>query len=200
MTTQTATAHRFILETFAKTGRSPGLEQIRDRFGLDNTGAAEALVSELEQTGSIHRNAGDAQITHAYPFSNEPTAHRVHLETAVEVYSMCAVDALGIPFMLKQDGEIRSVCAHCGAGVRVAISAGQVSASSPDGLVVWFPQARQGCVAATDLCPAVNFFCTAEHVEAWKQDQPDHSGELLSLEQAVERGRVIFERLMPDKD
>jgi len=196
MTTETDALHRFILETFADTGGSPSLGQISERFELNSTSDAEALVTGLEQEGSINRIAGDTHITHAYPFSNELTSHKVLLDTGVEVYSMCAVDALGIPFMLRRDARIASVCSHCHGDVRVAISAKKVESSSPANLVVWFPRVQPGCVPATDLCPEVNFFCSEEHLEAWRQDQPEHQGELLSLGQAVERGRVIFESML----
>jgi len=71
--------HQFILETFAKTGRSLTLENIQREFTLSGIEEADSLVAKLERQGSVHRNSGDRVITHAYPFSNEPTAHRVQL-------------------------------------------------------------------------------------------------------------------------
>jgi hypothetical protein len=187
--------HLFILESFAKTGRSPSLESIRARFDLATIDDAEAQVSALERSGAIHRNAGDAAITHAYPFSNEPTAHRVRLADGPEVYSMCAIDALGVPFMLRRDADIASSCAECGAGVRIEVRGQEIMRHEPAETVVWLGERAEGCVAATDLCPDLNFFCSPEHLGRWRDDAGAR-GEQLSLAEALARGREVFERLM----
>ena len=114
--------HRFILETFATAGRSPSLEDIRARFELETVEEAESRVAQLEAAGAIHRMPDDRSITHAYPFSNEPTSHRVQLDSGPRVFAMCAIDALGMPFMLKRDAEIESSCIECGSAVRVRIA------------------------------------------------------------------------------
>lgn len=198
MAASLAETHRFILEAFAETGRSPSLDQIKDHLGLGSAEEAEALVAKLQEQGAVHRADGDSLITHAYPFSNEPTNHKVRLNAGVEVFSMCAVDALGIPFMLKQDGKIASACGHCSGEVDVTISSGKLTFASPDGLIVWFPSAQAGCVPATDLCPEINFFCSEEHLAMWRSEQPDHDGESLTLDQAVERGKLIFGPLLEE--
>src|SRR5215831_684656 len=108
MIPQGGALHRFILETFARTGHSPTLEDIQHKFVLSSIKEADSRVAELERRGSVHRNPGDREITHAYPFSNEPTSHRVQLANGPQVYAMCAIDALGMPFMLKKDAKIRS--------------------------------------------------------------------------------------------
>jgi hypothetical protein len=53
------TIHQFILATFAATGCAPTLAAIQDRFGLVSIDEADARVTELEQKGCVHRNAGD---------------------------------------------------------------------------------------------------------------------------------------------
>lgn len=195
---QGGAVHRFILETFAKTGRSPALEDVRSRFDLESAQDAEALLADLERRGSIHRNAGDPFITHAYPFSNEPTQHRVRLEGGPEVYAMCAIDALGMPFMLKQDAEIASACEQCGGDIELRISNGEITRKAPGEIVVWYGVAGEGCVVATDLCPDLNFFCSSEHLEMWTKERPSRAGDMLTLDQALERGRQSFEKLMQD--
>ena len=198
MIPQGGAVHRFILETFAQTGRSPALEDIRSQFDLESLQDAEAMLSDLERRGSIHRNSGDPFITHAYPFSNEPTRHRVRLAAGPEVYAMCAIDALGMPFMLKQDAEIASACEQCGGDIELRISNGQIIRKAPVGIVVWYGVLEEGCVVATDLCPDLNFFCSSEHLEAWAEERTSRAGDMLTLEQALERGRQSFEKLLQD--
>src|SRR5713226_4547728 len=139
MIPQGGTLHRFILEMFARTGHSPTLEDIRREFALPRVEEADSLVTELERRGSVHRNPGDRAITHAYPFSNEPTSHQVQLVDGPQVYAMCAVDALGMPFMLKKDAKIHSACAQCRGEIQIQIQSGQITQQRPKGTVVWFP-------------------------------------------------------------
>ena len=189
--------HRFILETFAATGHSPSLEDIRAHFALGSIEEAEARVAKLEAAGAIHRTAGDASITHAYPFSNEPTGHSVQLDPGVRVFAMCAIDALGMPFMLKRDAQIESACIECASPVRVQIQAATIRQHSPAGLMVWLADQPEGCVVAIDICPNLNFFCSREHLERW-QRRTASSGRQLTLAEAVGYGRKVFEALLDD--
>lgn len=52
---------------------------------------------------------GEGAIGVAYPFSGRPTPHRVRLGPAAEANAMCAIDALGIPFMVGTSAEIVSL-------------------------------------------------------------------------------------------
>jgi hypothetical protein len=192
--------HRFILETFATAGRSPTLEEIRVHFTLPTLGEADAMVAALVRSGAIHRNPGDPAITHAYPFSNEPTAHRVQLAGGPDVYAMCAIDALGMPFMLRRDAEIASACAQCGAAVRVGVRDGVVGTYEPRGTVVWLADRTEGCVAATDLCPDLNFFCTTEHLRLWATADSGRTGQRLTFDEALAHGRQVFEGLLYGRD
>ncbi len=196
MIPQGGALHRFILEVFAKTGRLPTLEDIQREFALSSREKADSLVAELERRGSVHRSPGDQEITHAYPFSNEPTPHRVQLVKRPQVYAMCAVDALGMPFMLRRDAEIRSTCAHCGGEIQIQVQTEQITRHSPEDVVVWFPTVTEQCVVATDLCPALNFFCSPAHLQQWSAEHPERHGQLLTLPQAVEYGQKTFEPLL----
>lgn len=192
--------HQFVLETFAATGQSPTLEQIRERFSLRTLSEADAMVAALERAGSIHRNPGDGAITHAYPFSNEPTAHRVRLADGPEVFAMCAIDALGMPFMLRKDADVLSTCVGCGAEVRVNVRDGHVTAHTPPDVAVWLGEMSEGCVAATDLCPDLNFFCSPACIDAWTSAHPEKHGQRLNLDEALTRGRQVFEGLLYGTD
>ncbi len=196
MIPQGGSLHRFILETFAKTGHAPTLKTIQREFALPSLEEAHSLVAELERRGAIHRNPGDHAITHAYPFSNEPTAHRVQLADGPQVYAMCAIDALGMPFMLKQEAKIRSACAQYSGEVQIQVQAGQITQQSPERILVWLPTVTERCVAALDLCPEVNFFCSPEHLKQWNAEHPEHHGQLLTLAQALEYGRKTFATLL----
>ena len=196
LTEQMDQIHRFILETFIKTGNSPTHQDIAEKFSLSDENKAELLLSELEKSRAIHRDPGDEYVTYAYPFSNKPTSHKVRLSTGVEVYSMCAVDALGIPLMVRVDAEIYSECHHCQTLTKVTVVNGEIENFEPSSIVVGYRLAGDGCISAVDLCPNINFFCSPDHLRDWNDANPERAAEELTLDQAFESGRFNFEELL----
>src|SRR5215207_11592510 len=73
--------------------------------GLD----PDAVLARLEEQDLLVRDPATGAIVSLYPFSGVPTPHRVTVAGGNAVYSMCAIDALGIPFMLGTDAVIESV-------------------------------------------------------------------------------------------
>jgi len=196
LTDRLAELHRFILESFVASGHSPTLADVQHRFGLSDEESAENMLAELEATRAIHRASGDPLATHAYPFSNEPTPHRVQLASGVQVYAMCAVDALGIPFMLNTDARIESGCSHCGQSITVAVQDGALAEHAPESLLVGYMPLDCCTTPATEQCPNINFFCSPEHLDEWMENHRGEELKTLSLSQALERGREIFGAMM----
>ena len=191
-----AELHQFILKSFAERGRSPSLIEVQHQFSLDDESSAEHLIARLEETKAIHRNPGDPLVTHAYPFSNEPTPYQVMLSTGTEIYAMCAVDALGIPFMLNQDARISSHCKHCNQAVGVHVKDGTLEEHAPDSLLVGYMPLSCCSTPATEQCPHINFFCSQEHLDAWMNQHPEEELKPLAMPDALERGRQIFGNMM----
>ncbi len=75
----------------------------------------------------VQRDPSRGTIRAAYPFSGVPTVHRVTLladfagDSPIELYAMCALDALGIPLILRRDAFVTSVDALTGEAVRVLV-------------------------------------------------------------------------------
>lgn len=193
---QVELAHRFILEAFARTGRSPSLADIQRQFELPTEDDALILLEELQGRGLIHRRPGDSSVTHAYPFSNVATKHRVRISGGPEVFAMCAIDALGIPFMLNRNATISSACEQCGRDISVEIANKSVVSSTPAGMFVWVGQVTAGCVPANDLCPDLNFFCAAGELDTWRTARDGREGTILTLDEAVITARRSFEHLL----
>lgn len=134
-----------------------------------------------------------------YPVSGVPTSHRVTTAGAKPVYSMCAVDALGIPFMLERDAVIESVDPTDGTPIRVEIR---------DGVASWQPATAAVLTAALEdvvgpkaanCCPIMHFFATAAAAEAYRLAHPQAKGRVLTQEEAVEHGMRYFGSLLnPD--
>lgn len=67
----------------------------------------------------------------------------------------------------------------------------QIEAGVPEAdldLVLWLPTASCSHVV-TQFCPDVNFFCSREHLEAWRSQAGELVGETLSADEASELGR-----------
>ena len=110
-------------------------------------------------------------------------------------YAMCAIDALGMPFMLGQGVRIRSTCYFCGTPVTVDIAEGVLQGFSPSTLAVWLSE-QDGCCVAEVRCPVMNFFCEEAHLQAWHATTPQERGGSLTLLEALEVGRAAFGALL----
>lgn len=186
--------YRWVLRTFAE-GRRPEVEDLcnsASRLDVD----VETAMATLAREDLVHQDPRSGELLVAYPFSGRPTAHRVRLPEGREVDAMCAVDALGMPFMLGAEGEIVSRDPLTGEEIWVRID--------PADGVWWEPQTAVVLAAATGAsgpsvstcCSFINFFASAESAGRYLGEKPALRGETLSITEAVEAGRLIFGDLL----
>jgi Alkylmercury lyase len=190
--------YRWILRAFAEHGKPPvdTLSEVDSSLGLD----VERSLARLAEEDLVHRDPRNGEIIVAYPFSGAPTTHRVTLDRGSEVYAMCAVDALGIPFMLGEPAEISSTDPVTGGEIATRVA--------PEGVLDWQPQTTvvlwggtrcEGPSAAT-CCQFVHFFSSPENARAYMAERRQMTGEILAMPTAAEAGRVIFgDVLTPDE-
>ncbi|MER5795240.1 alkylmercury lyase family protein [Streptomyces sp. NPDC001980] len=185
--------HQAVLRSFTATGQAPQTATLTP-FAASAGRPAHEVLAELAREDFLTLDA-NGQIRAAYPFSAVPTAHRVTLESGVSMWSMCAIDALGIPEMLGTDAVIASPDPVTGEPVTV---------SSENGHMVWEPDSavvvagRRSCSgpAAAVCCDALNFFTSADSARSWLEQHPDVQGKTLSQQQAAKIGRQIFGPLL----
>jgi Alkylmercury lyase len=186
--------YRWILRAFAKY-RKPsydGLVEVASSHGLD----VDDVLARLTEEDLVHRDPRDGQIVVAYPFSGTPTAHRVRLDGGSHTYAMCAVDALGIPFMLDAAAEITSRDPLTGEEIAVRVEPGVTLDWRPQSAVVlWGGTSSDGLSAAT-CCQFVHFFASAESANGYIVERPQMTSEILAMPAAAEAGRVIFGDLL----
>jgi len=185
----------FILQFFIRTGSSPSIPAITAKFKITEPIELDGYLSMLEKEGSIYRDSTTGDILAAYPFSATPTTHRVFFGESQQVYAMCAIDALGIPFMLNTDASISSTCAHCGRDMSVSIAGGKIATNS-DEMVVVYTAPQTKCCAATEQCPFINFFCSPVHAQVWQSSYPHLKMETITLLEAVKRSKAGFGNLI----
>jgi DNA-binding transcriptional MerR regulator len=182
--------HRAILHAFATTGNPPSpieLEQV-------TAGSAAAVLKTLHDLDAI-RLTSYGEIAVAYPFSATPTRHRVRIGDRVEVYAMCAVDALGIAPMVGADTLIASVDVTNDRPITVVTRDGR-STWDAAGAVV-FIGADPGVGPSADCCcDYLNFFADRSAGDAWVGAHPAVPGQLISQVEAEELAAQLFGHLL----
>ena len=184
-----------VLRSFARTGEPPAVAEIAAAAELAEAEARASLAS-LAQRDLLALDAAGG-VAAAYPFSAAATPHRVTLRggAARPVFALCAIDALGMGAMLGADAVVESACARCGAPVRVALGdrGRRLESVAPATAAVWSGIRYAGGCAARSGCLLKPFFCSPEHLEAWRAaHMPDGLGYRLSVAAAHEVGMALF--------
>ncbi|MER5760586.1 alkylmercury lyase family protein [Streptomyces sp. NPDC002082] len=182
-----------VLRHFASTGRAPEESWLEPIAATAGRTAGEVLA-ELAREDFLTLDR-DGQISAAYPFSAVPTAHRVTIDGGVRVWSMCAIDALGIPPMLGTDAVITSTDPVTGEKITVTSRAGHTVWEPPSAVVFVGRRSCSGPAAAV-CCDALNFFKDTATARSWAALHPDVTGQVVGQERAQEIGRQTFGALL----
>jgi hypothetical protein len=89
----------------------------------------------------------------------------------LQVYAMCAIDALGLPFMLGTDAVITSTDPHNREPIQVTIVDRGVTFRPPGTVVVYAATAAIGRSVDT-CCSTINFFTSPDSAQAWIAAHP----------------------------
>lgn len=187
---------RIILELFARLGRPPLLHEIGKETGL-SVENIRTLVAELQAHDLLGSDPSADVVLYAYPFTGEPTEHRVRLRGR-ELHAVRAIDALGIAAMVRTDVVIESSCQACGSRIEIATAQGgkSLNHARPVDAVVWYDLAYSGRAAAS-CCPAIAFFCSDAGLQQWLTAQvPQRAGHRLTLDDALQVSRALFEPVL----
>jgi alkylmercury lyase len=126
-----------------------------------------------------------------------PTRHRFEV-AGRRLHTWCAWDTLFLPTLLGQEARVESTCPLTGTEVRLTVGSGGVHAAEPASLLVSFP--RPASTVASDItasfCCHVHFLAGRDAAEAWLAE--NQGGLTLSLEDAVELGRLATQPLLED--
>lgn len=182
---------KYMLREFAANGRVPSTEKIMEELRLFSVDVVNQTIEKLQKYDIITRNRDE--IISAYPFSATKTRHRVIFDDGHAVYALCATDALGIHFMLGTDITILSECPECEKEMRIVVKGGKIESFNPDGIIEFVSNRERGVCTAETLCPFINFFCSEKDLKEWREKNSEYkNGEIYSLSDALEHGRIIF--------
>jgi Alkylmercury lyase len=182
-----------VLRGFAATGRPPERAELEDTARHHGITAGQALATLA--SADVLGLDGEGRIRMAYPFSAAPTPHVVAIAGGPRVYSMCAIDALGIPAMLGTDAVITSSDPLTGEPVTVTFTGGRAS-WDPPGAVVF-----DGCTncdgpAEQVACGYLNFFASPAGAREWADRHPEVTGRVLDQARAETLGAQTFGSLL----
>jgi Alkylmercury lyase len=185
--------HRRLVRAFAD-GSAPSASRVEDwagELGLD----ADEAAAELARHDLVHRDPGSGAVTVAYPFSAAPTRHCVRLSSGTEVFAMCAIDALGVAFMLEEGTTIVSADPATGERIDISLPLDAPSVWSPNEAVVVAGSHGNGTSRAC-TCPHTNFAASPTHADTLLETDPAVVGEVLTMPDAIARGREAFGPLL----
>jgi hypothetical protein len=157
----------------------------------------DATLRELAARDLLQRDGRTGEITCANPFSGRSTPHVVEVDGTRPVFAMCALDALGIPFMLDRRARIRSRDPVTGQSVVVKV---QPAA----GRAVWEPPSAVITVGRFDgdgpllhtCCGVTHLLTSTEAATRYLGAQAGLRGEVLGQQEAVEAARGMFGGLL----
>jgi hypothetical protein len=187
---------RTLIELFGVFGRPPSVVEISQQVDMSPEQAG-AHLAELQALDLLEADRTSGTIVYAYPFSSQATEHHVELNGHV-LHALCAIDALGVGGMLRVDVAIASSCRLCGSLIEIRTDqAGQaIGYARPDDALVWYDFAYDQ-TAARSCCPSIAFFCSDEHLQQWLASRiPPRAGFRLTLAEAMEVGRAVFEPVL----
>lgn len=219
--------YQAVLLAFPATGGPPDRATLR-ALARRHAVPLEATLARMAQQDLVQRDPSTGAIRAAYPFSGVPTAHHVTLlatpadssaSTPMDLYAMCALDALGIPLMLRRDALVTSVDPITNEPIRVAVrqaraaplaqmpqvspDAADNAADLDDWAADWEPTTAvvfarpeehecAGGVAAGSCCPLTNFFVTNEQAERWAEGHGSAEDVVLTQDEALRRAYTLF--------
>jgi Alkylmercury lyase len=182
--------YRWILRSFAS-GQHPSLDDITGAASEHGVHDVEGALRHMVEFDLIQRDTA-GMITCAYPFSSVPTNHVVTLDNGVRLYSMCAVDALGVPAMLGTGGVISTSDPISGVSISIAIDAEGNTHPDPKEAVVLCAIANGPGPLSSMCCPLVNTFESEADAAAFLEMHPELQGPILTIPDAVACGEAVF--------
>jgi Alkylmercury lyase len=157
-----------------------------------------AALAALAAADLVHTDPATGTIAVAYPFSGRPTPYRVDLAGGPALFAMCAVDALGIPQMLRRDGQISSVDPTSGQPITVEVHAGAWRFQPATTVVLSGRKAAgDACDTAAEwCCPFINFHTDPKAADTYLRAHPGMTATLFGQAEAVQAAGQAFGGLL----
>lgn len=161
-------------------------DQIEQYFEKDMTDLN--YIELIKNSGHLSFDENNKLIG-AYPISPSSTDYEISLEGIGEGYSMCAVDALGVPYTFMRKTIIRTIDKSTGNPLEIVIDPNTENQEILNIFVTYqdTPDKLQGSKSAANVqCPTINFY-------SMKKDIPNNL-QIWTYSQALKYAKVRFGR------
>ena len=176
--------------------------QVRDRLLMtgraveaDDLPAVDAAafhqgITELAAADLVVADAGHSRVLGVYPVTTEATDHRLDID-GVQLFAMCAVDALAVAPVTGDKVQIDSRCAVSGEAVRIRQAGEALESAEPAGVQVGIAWQDTGGCAAHSLCRDMVFLADPRIAADWHAAGAGMRS-IYTLHEALALGRAFF--------
>ncbi len=126
----------------------------------------EEVPSALDNLGSAVVRDRDGNVVEISGLSLNPTPHRFRIGGRT-LFTWCAQDAIGFPFLFGQTVQIDSTDPVNGAKIRLKVAPTGVEELEPDTAVVSWSETSDPTNLRESFCNQVNFFSSPETASEW---------------------------------
>ena len=187
--TELQTLHRNILLNFAYSGQALNVEN-------------KEQLEILSKNDLIVWDDQSNKIIGAYPFSLKETAHHVSLNIAdgttdgiVELYAMCAFDAVSIAPVFGISTKIISHCHSTKEKIEINQDANTIKSIKPsEDIYIGIKWQQTGSCAAESLCMEMVFLKDKKVAKEWESS--DENINVFPLDEAIEFSINYFKPLI----
>lgn len=102
----------------------------------------QQCIKEMADQGILVINEQRA-VVGSHGLSLIPSDHRLSIN-GQNLFTWCAVDAVGIPAALETDAAVRSKCFQCSQPIEITMSGGEVRSSNHTDIRIWVIEADLG--------------------------------------------------------
>jgi hypothetical protein len=174
-----------------RTGHAIAPSDLADLLDAPPEKIATAL-DDLVRVGLIERDLAGTVIG-AHGLTLTETRHHLVLDRIV-LHTWCALDAVGVPAALGVDADIATRCGWCDQPLTLTMRAGT---AEPVEAVLWLP--REPCTNVRQhFCSQANLFCGHNHLDLWRDQAGDPTGDVLTVSEAAALGRAWWRPARPD--
>lgn len=102
--------------------------------GLNPLMIQESVAGLLSRGLIVLDNSGT--IVGSHGLSLIPTQHHLHINGR-DLFTWCALDAIGIPAALGVEAKIESACHQCSTSIHIEVAAGKTNHSNQSDIRIW---------------------------------------------------------------
>lgn len=182
--------YRRLLQAFA-VGRLPSVKRLQS--WIEGVERPHSALARLVEGDLVSVDFATGQVLRAQPFAAAATRHRVIPKDGPTLFAPCAVDAIGVPFMIDRPATIVSTDPMDGQEVEIMVDPRGGEPSHDPSVAVTIGASSRPEVSA---CDVINAFASASAARRYLLSRPDVCAAVVPVRDATSAARLIFEGVL----